>query len=272
MARKYTSFLNRKEREEIGDDFYFFFEKENYASEEDVIENRLIYIPYVKPLVGLVESPLAFDFGCGRGEWLQMLRDIGFKTKGVDIDRGMLRRAQEKNLDVEIKDGLEALKKIPDKSISVLTAFHVLEHLPFNKIISFFKESRRVLVPGGVLIAETPNPENLHVITSNFYLDPTHIRPIPILQMINIARYFGYLKYSIIRMQENKKLYEKEDITFMDLFYGVSKDYALIAQQNGGKQETIEALDNVLKYETGIGIDELLKKLEDRFEKLKNLQ
>lgn len=250
------------------DNFYAFFESKNYASEDQIRDFRSIYLPYVRPFLGHVKSPLAVDFGCGRGEWLGMLSDQGFRTQGVDLDQGMLSSAQQKGLDVELGDGNDYLRKIPEKSVSVLTAFHVLEHLPFDKIIEFFQQSRRVLIPGGLLIAETPNPENLHVVTSNFYLDPTHIRPIPILQMISLAQYFGYSRHAVIRLQEQKDLYEKEVVTFRDLFYGVSKDYGLIAQNPGGSDELARELDHPFQYETGIGIDEMIKRLDHRIEVL----
>ena len=252
----------------MNDNFYEFFEGVNYASEDQVREYRSIYLSYVKPILDFVEAPLAFDFGCGRGEWLEMLRELGFQTKGIDIDQGMLNSAQQKGLDVQLGDASAFLKQLPDQSVAVLSAFHVLEHLSFDKIIEFFQQSQRILIPGGVLIAETPNPENLFVITSNFYLDHTHIRPIPILQMINLARYFGYQKYSVIRLQEDKDLYNKENVTFRDLFYGVSKDYGLIAQSPGGAEGLIKAIDHPLRYESGIGIDDLLKRLDKRMESL----
>lgn len=250
------------------EDFYAFFEGINYATEEQIREFRSIYVPYVTPLLKFIDTPLAVDYGCGRGEWLDMLRTLGFRTQGVDIDNGMLSSALAKGLDVELGDGSEYLRRIPDQSVAVLSAFHVLEHLPFDKIVDFFQQSKRVLIPGGLLIAETPNPENLHVATSNFYLDPTHIRPIPILQMISLARYFGHAKYSIIRLQEQKDLYHKEDVTFRDLFYGVSKDYSLIAQSKGGSAELIEAMDHPLRYESGISADEMIKRLDNRLNTL----
>lgn len=252
------------------DDFYVFFESLNYSSEEQVRDDRMIYMPYVRPILPFVELPLAIDYGCGRGEWLEMLRDFGFRVKGVDLDQGMLKLAQQKGLDVERGDGSAYLQTIPDKSVSVLTAFHVLEHLPFEKILDFFLQSKRVLIPGGVLIVETPNPENLHVVTSNFFLDPTHIRPIPILQMVSLARYCCYEKYSVIRTKEHKDLYNKDDVTFRDLFYGVSKDYGLVAQKPGGPEGLIEAIDHPLRYETGISIDEMIKRLDLRLETLSN--
>lgn len=248
-------------------DYYAYFEERNYATEEQVEDNRRLYTAYVKPYLSFVAEPLAVDIGCGRGEWLHMLRELGFRTKGVDIDEGMLKSAVEKDLDVELVDGLSFLRSLEDQSVSVLTAFHVLEHLQFDRILEFFLESRRVLVPGGLLIAETPNPENLHVATTNFYLDHTHVRPIPILQMASLARYAGYDKYSIVRLQEQKHLYDKEEISFKDLFYGVSKDYALIAQKDG-HEALAQALDHPMRYETGISLDELIKRLDRRLDDL----
>ncbi len=252
----------------MNENFYEYFESVNYASEEQVREYRQIYLAYVKPLLEFVENPVAFDFGCGRGEWLDMLRELGFQTRGMDIDQGMLDAAQKKGLDVHLGDACEYLKRIPDNSLAVLSAFHVLEHLPFEMVLEFFRQGKRVLIPGGLIIAETPNPENLFVITSNFYLDHTHLRPIPILQMINLARYFDFDKYSVIRLQEDKALYSKEDVSFRDLYYGVSKDYGLIAQNPGGSDELVSAVDHPLRYETGIGIDDMLRRLDNRMEGL----
>ena len=254
----------------MSDQFYADFERFHYASEEDIEQYRSIYLPYVNPLLKYFAGPVALDFGCGRGEWLGMMRNLGFETYGVDIDAGMLKSALRKGLNVELGDGMEYLKKVPSASVSVLTAFHVLEHLQFKEIRDFFAESKRILKPGGLLILETPNPENLHVATTNFYLDPTHVRPIPILQMVALAKQYEYETYSIIRLQEDKSLYNKQDVSFKDLYYGVSKDYAIIAQNPGGDPNLISALENPLKYETGIGIDEILKRLDERMNRVSN--
>ncbi|MCC6068767.1 class I SAM-dependent methyltransferase [Ferrovum sp. PN-J185] len=256
----------------MNDNFYAFFESINYASEEQVEENRTIYLPYVEPILKYFNSPLAFDVGCGRGEWLHMLRKLGFKTQGVDINSGMLKSALNKGLDVYLDDGINYLHKLESNSVSVLTAFHVLEHLHFKDIQEFFFQSQRILMPGGILIVETPNPENLHVATTNFYLDPTHIRPIPILQMITLCKANNFNIYSIIRLQEDKTLYYREDIYLKDLFYGVSKDYALIAQKEGGNTDLLNALKLPMKYETGIGIDEILKRLDAKIDKLLKIE
>jgi SAM-dependent methyltransferase len=56
--------------------------------------------------------------------------------------------------------------------------FHVVEHLPFGVLADVIRECARVLVPGGLFIAETPNALNLRVAATNFWLDPTHVRPL----------------------------------------------------------------------------------------------
>ena len=88
--------------------------------------------------------------------------------------------------------------------------------------------------------------------------------------MISLARYCCYEKYSVIRTKEHKDLYNKDDVTFRDLFYGVSKDYGLVAQKPGGPEGLIEAIDSPLRYETGISIDEMIKRLDLRLETLSN--
>ena len=122
---------------------------------------------------------MALDIGCGRGEWLELLKDNGISAQGVDLDEGMLKLCRINNLDVFKDDGIEFLKKQLDESLIIVSAFHVVEHIPFATLQFFISEALRVLKPGGVLIMETPNPENIKVATENFYLDPTHIKPIP---------------------------------------------------------------------------------------------
>lgn len=116
--------------------------KASITLQKNQVREYVPSISYVKPILDFAESPLAFDFGCGRGEWLDMLRELGFRTKGFDIDQGMLNSAQQKGLDVQLGDASEFLKQIPDQSIAVFPAFHVLEHLPFDKIIEFFQQKQ----------------------------------------------------------------------------------------------------------------------------------
>jgi SAM-dependent methyltransferase len=141
---------------------------------------------------GTVDSPI-LDLGCGRGEWLQLLDEHGYKARGVDSSATMVGLCERKGYDVECADAVDYLSRLEPASTGMITAFHVIEHLPFGQLLQVVDLSLRALRPGGVLILETPNPENIVVATCNFYVDPTHIRPIPpdLLQFLVKARGFG---------------------------------------------------------------------------------
>ena len=81
--------------------------------------------------------------------------------------------------DVVEGDIFQFLQTLPDESRSIVTAFHILEHIRFRNMVDLIDQAVRILKPGGIAIFETPNPKNLFVSSNNFYLDPTHLHPIP---------------------------------------------------------------------------------------------
>ena len=170
--------------------FYRDFENYFRGSRELIKERLSIYIPYLALLKeNLEHCGPALDIGCGRGEWLEILNSQSFVSHGVDIDEGMLEDCLSRGLSVEKSDALEYLKGLPDSSCSIITGFHIVEHIPFEYLRDVIDESHRVLMPGGVLILETPNPENLVVATRNFYIDPTHTKPIPPALLLYLVDY-----------------------------------------------------------------------------------
>jgi O-antigen chain-terminating methyltransferase len=74
---------------------------------------------------------------------------------------------------------LAHLRALPDRSLGALTAFQLIEHLPFEVFIKLLDESLRVLRSGGVAIFETPNPGNVVIGSCSFYYDPSHLHPLP---------------------------------------------------------------------------------------------
>jgi SAM-dependent methyltransferase len=119
------------------------------------------------------------DVGCGRGEWLEVLRDQGFVAWGIEINRAFIRRCRDRDLKVTEGDALETLRALPESSLGAITFLHIVEHLPFERVIALLDEARRVLRPRGLIVVETPNPENLSVAHHLFYMDPTHRNPLP---------------------------------------------------------------------------------------------
>jgi SAM-dependent methyltransferase/ElaB/YqjD/DUF883 family membrane-anchored ribosome-binding protein len=177
----------------------------------------------------------ALDLGCGRGEWLELMAENGFSAHGADLDDAMLQYCMEHGLVVRKADALDYLRSIPDATLSVVTGFHIAEHLPFETLRSIILEAHRALIPGGILILETPNPENLVVGACNFYTDPTHRAPLPPHLLAFLGEDAGYKRVKILRLnQPPEEWYPNAlDIPSMSrLLFGVGPDYAMVAQKD----------------------------------------
>ena len=209
------------------DSFYRAFE-DKYRGSRDLIKSRLqVYLPFISPVLGNKKrsSLRSLDLGCGRGEWLELLTEQGFVAQGVDLDEGMLEACWKLGLQAKKSDALDYLKKQKNNSIDVISGFHIAEHVPFEKLQELIEQALRVLKSGGLLILETPNPENIVVGTTNFYLDPTHQRPLPPQLLSFIAEHAGYARVKILRLQEPEGLQESLNLTLIDVLSGVSPDY-----------------------------------------------
>lgn len=217
--------------------FYRAFEDRHRGS-RDLIRQRLqVYLPFIDALKQMYGKGLALDLGCGRGEWLELLADNGCDARGIDIDEGMLEGCRTSGLSVGLADAVEALKAMPDESLTAITAFHLAEHLPFEVLQELVSESLRALKPAGLLILETPNAENLVVGSSSFYLDPTHQRPIPHPLLEFLVEYAGFHRSKLLRLQEFPELREAEHLDLLSVLQGASPDYAVVAQKFAGAEQ-----------------------------------
>lgn len=174
----------------------------------------------------------AIDLGCGRGEWLQIAREAGFDAVGVDLNAGMAQRALDHGASVEIGDALEFMRRQNAGSAGIITAFHLVEHLPVDYLINLIGECNRVLDDSGILIFETPNPENVSVGTWTFYLDPTHQKPLPPILLEFLVQQAGFESTAVMRingagMEEGAGAIEK---AFHTMFES-ARDYACLAQK-----------------------------------------
>jgi O-antigen chain-terminating methyltransferase len=122
------------------DSLYAAFEDVFRGSREDIIE-RLA--PYLERLTvagaGQPDRPVV-DIGCGRGEWLELLRRKGLSAYGIDINMIMVERSMTLGLDARHADLMTHLHGLQDASRSAVTAFHVVEHLPFETLVDFLAE------------------------------------------------------------------------------------------------------------------------------------
>lgn len=248
----------------MNDNFYRAFE-DKFRGSTLLIQNRMkIYLPFIEPLYQLYPNSLAIDIGCGRGEWLGLLKDVGFNPSGVDLDGGMLAACIQAGYSVYQTDGIEYLSRLPDESQTIVSAFHVVEHIKFAQLMLFVSEAMRVLKPGGILIMETPNPENIIVATCDFYTDPTHQRPIPSTLLAFVAEYTGFARVKTLRLQESKELLNKDDISLSNVFAGVSPDYAIVAQKHAS-EDVLEMISQPFNHNYGLSLVDLLSRWEQRF-------
>ena len=212
--------------------FYRAFEDRHRGSRELIKKRLNIYRAFIEPLICSEEKSHAVDLGCGRGEWLEILGEMGISALGIDLDQGMLDACVDRSLNVMHGDAIAHLAQMKSESQLVVSAFHVVEHISFDQLQSLVKEAHRVLKPGGILIMETPNPENIMVAGCNFYLDPSHVKPIPPDLLLFTTEFFNFGRAKILRLQEGPDILRSQSLNLNDVLGGVSPDYAVVAQKN----------------------------------------
>ncbi len=192
------------------------------------------YIDLVLESGAVDESHPLIDVGAGRGEWLGLLHDRHIASEGIERSSVLVNRARESGLNMILGDALANLSSRESGSVGAISAFHVIEHLSFETLISLIDESLRALRPGGVLILETPNPANLVVGACNFWLDPTHVRPIPKALAAFLVEQRGFTDVQIMELSANDdaRVSNAGDIAtrFNDFMYG-PQEYAIVARR-----------------------------------------
>jgi SAM-dependent methyltransferase len=213
--------------------FYVALEARFRGNTADIGNRQSVYLPDIEQALSKLDNKSVLDLGCGRGEWLSLLRTHGIEGVGIDTNEGQLAAARENGLAVYNDDALRFLRSQPEGRFGAVTAFHVFEHLPFATLAEWLLEIRRILCPGGILIAETPNPENLIVGANTFHLDPTHTRPLPSGVLAILSETVGFAVKQIRPLHPHgdlsaalKDLPERTAY----LLYGY-QDYGLIAER-----------------------------------------
>jgi SAM-dependent methyltransferase len=219
----------------IDDGLYVALENHFRGSRDLVAERQREYLDSLPGTI-TAETPLV-DLGCGRGEWLSVLRDLKIPALGVDSNTVCAEECRENGLAFEQKDLLQFLEARADQSVGAFTMFQVLEHLPFPVLVEALRHIRRTLVPGGLLIAEVPNAKNLRVASGTFWIDPTHQRPLFPELLLFLATEVGFKRSEgryvndFSPTHELTGLDEGVEIALKTLLYAVDGpgDFALLA-------------------------------------------
>jgi len=147
---------------------------ERFRGAEDYVKSgQKFYLPY---FAGRKE---VLDIGCGRGEFLDLMREAGVPARGIDLSAESVELCRRKGLQAEVADLFTYLDGLADASLDGIFSAQVVEHLPPNRLPEMIRLAAQKLGRGGLIAIETPNPECLAIFATHFYLDPTHVRPIP---------------------------------------------------------------------------------------------
>ena len=116
------------------------------------------------------------ELACGRGEFLDLLREADLEARGVDIDEGMVQLAVGRGHKVDQGDAVAYLEQIEPRSLGGVFCAHFLEHLQPDAVARVYRGAARALRPGGTFVAAVPSAATLSVLGYDFWRDPTHVR------------------------------------------------------------------------------------------------
>ena len=152
---------------------YFQLQRHFRGSEAEIRTRQSFYLPFFEGRRNVL------DIACGRGEFLELMREAKVTARGVDLDASMIGQCMQKGLNVVQADVFSCLETIPDGSLDGIFCAQFVEHLEPDAYVRLVSQCAEKLAPSGVLAIETPNPECLAIFSRTFFLDPTHVRPIP---------------------------------------------------------------------------------------------
>lgn len=170
VTQEQAASLPSSERQE---DYHYFLFQNVHRGNERVVKNWLKdYVPYFEQCAPVL------DIGCGRGEFLEVLREHRIEAYGIDSNQIMVRYCREKALQAQEANILDHLESLSDNSLGGIFAAHVVEHLPPRELQRFLQLCFDKLQYHKYLVLETPNPRSLYMLSQIFYQDLSHQRPL----------------------------------------------------------------------------------------------
>lgn len=247
------------------DDFSCAWHAKMYGSRATVQARLFCYLPFVLPLLHAYPKAAALDLRCGQGEWLETLSDAGFTAQGVDEDAACVVHCQHLGLQAHAQTALVALQACADQSYALISGFGLAEALPFETLRQVVQESLRVLRPGGLLILQAVNPENIVVSSNQGFLDPTRRQPIARALLAFVPEHAGFAQTKAIPLHEQSSLAARQPVSLLNVLQDVSPLYAVIAQKSSDGLPaplTIKAFD----YEYGLSLETLASLFDQQIE------
>ena len=206
---------------------YARFAERFRGSEDYVKKGQQFYLPY---FAGRRE---VLDIGCGRGEFLELMREAGVAAHGIDLSRESVDLCRQKGFEAEVADLFAYLADLPEAALDGIFSAQVVEHLPPERLPDMIRLAASRLQRDGVLAIETPNPECLAIFASHFYLDPTHTRPVPHALLAFYMEEYGLGGIEVHRLSpaiESMPALASLAEDFREAFFG-GLDYAIVGRK-----------------------------------------
>jgi 2-polyprenyl-3-methyl-5-hydroxy-6-metoxy-1,4-benzoquinol methylase len=151
---------------------YVGFE-DHFRGSQDEIRSRVAeYVPIFRGARDVL------DVGCGRGEFLVLLREAGIEARGIDINGAMVEVCRQHGLDALEADAVNYLERQADGSLGGLFAAQVVEHLEPRYLNALLDLAFAKLRPGSPIVLETINPACWFAFFESYIRDITHVRPL----------------------------------------------------------------------------------------------
>jgi len=198
------------------------------GSQEKIREQQRRYVDKFAGAPGEV-----LDLGCGRGEFLEVAREIGLSARGIDQNEKCIALCRSKGLEAECGELFASLEALPDYSLGGAYCSQVVEHLHPAAVPRLVQVLGRKLRAGALVLIETPNPECLAIFATHFYLDPTHTRPVPAALLRFYLEEAGFGNIDVERLvpaSESMPTLAELPAGFRDAFFG-GLDYAISARK-----------------------------------------
>ena len=211
---------------ELGFDYGRFAERFR-GPEEYVRRGQQMYRSYFEGCQSVL------DIGCGRGEFLETMREAGVPARGIDLGDESVAICRHKGLEAETADLFVYLGNLAEASLDGIFCSQVVEHLPPERLPEMVKLCASRLRRNGVIAIETPNPECLAIFSTHFYLDPTHTRPVPHTLLAFYLEEFGVGNIEVHRLSpavESMPSVAELPQGFREAFFG-GLDYAVIGRK-----------------------------------------
>jgi len=197
------------------------------GTEEYVKASQQFYRPYFSGRENVL------DLGCGRGEFLELCRELGVPARGIDLSDESVAICRAKGLTADNADLFDYLDNLPEHSLDGIFCSQVVEHIPPDRLPEMIRLAASRLQRGGVIAVETPNPECLAIFATHFYLDPTHQRPVPHPLLAFYLEEFGVGNIEVRRLSpavETMPSLASLPEDFREAFFG-GLDYAITGRK-----------------------------------------